>query len=125
MTEPDVGVRVFECETIDWWWCGGIDGEDAWGTNEVGAMAASGFAFVGGLSSDAEASSGKKVLKTPLCCQAWMKNSCWVGSLMALTRRRPSGCLRYPSTTGPKLGMRLRAAPHAAALSRRVCKALL
>lgn len=43
---------------------------------------------------DADASSGKKVLKTPLCCQAWMKNSCCVGSLMALTSLLPSGCLR-------------------------------
>lgn len=41
-----------------------------------------------------DASSPKKVLKTPLCCHAWMKNSCWDGSRMALTSLLPSGCLR-------------------------------
>lgn len=40
-----------------------------------GGGAASGVALA--LSAeDGPASSGKKVLKTPLCCQAWMKNSC-------------------------------------------------
>lgn len=41
-----------------------------------------------------DASSPKKDLKTPLCCQAWMKNSCWAGSLTALTSLLPSGCFR-------------------------------
>lgn len=44
--------------------------------------------------SSPKASSPKKVLKTALCCHAWMKNSCWAGSLMALISRFPSGCLR-------------------------------
>ncbi len=35
-------------------------------------------------------SSSKKALKTVLCCQAWMKNSCCLGSLMARTSRLPS-----------------------------------
>lgn len=41
-----------------------------------------------------DVSSPKKVLKTPLCCHAWMKNSCWAGSRMALTSLFPSGCFR-------------------------------
>lgn len=46
------------------------------------------------LSDDDAASSPKKALKTPLCCQAWIKNSCWAGSLTALTSLLPSGCFR-------------------------------
>lgn len=45
-----------------------------------------------GFSSDA--SSPKKVLKTPLCCHAWMKNSCCAGSLITCINLLPSGCFR-------------------------------
>lgn len=62
------------------------------GGDTVGADVGGASGVVPCLSGDA--SSPKKALKTPLCCHAWMKNSCWAGSLTALTSLLPSGCFR-------------------------------
>lgn len=67
--------------------CGNVGAEI--GAAEVGA-AASGVM----LRLSPDASSPKNVLNTPLCCHAWMKNSCWAGSRIALTSLFPSGCFR-------------------------------
>lgn len=67
--------------------CGSVGAET--GAAEVGA-AASGVRLL----FSPDASSPKKVLNTPLCCHAWMKNSCWAGSRIALTSLLPSGCFR-------------------------------
>lgn len=50
--------------------CCGIVGADA-GAAEVGAPTSGVM-----LRLSPESSSPKKVLNTPLCCHAWMKNSC-------------------------------------------------
>lgn len=90
MTAAEADARAFGFEPIGGCCWGGM--EDAGlGSEEGGAGSGASPAL---LSAVDDASSGKKVLKTPLCCQAWMKNSCWDGSLMALTSRLPSGCLR-------------------------------
>lgn len=76
-----------------WPW---FDGAGGCGIDRVaGAVRADEGAASGvvlGFSSDA--SSPKKVLKTPLCCHAWMKNSCCAGSLMTFINRLPSGCFK-------------------------------
>lgn len=76
-----------------WLWFDGAGGcgiERVAGAERAEAGAPSGV----GLGFSSDASSPKKVLKTPLCCHAWMKNSCCAGSLMTLINLLPSGCFR-------------------------------
>lgn len=57
-----------------------------------GAKRASPDSAASALSGDS--SSPKKDLKTELCCQDWMKNSCCWGSLIARINRLPSSFWR-------------------------------